>query len=69
MSIIEAEVIGHVENLPGTIDDKVLRLETAKPMEEFTRMVEAGARFGKVKIETADLEAVFLNLTGRRLRD
>jgi hypothetical protein len=30
---------------------------------------EAGLRFRSVKIERADLETVFLNLTGRRLRD
>ncbi len=44
------------------------RIETADPMGELVRMHEAGGMV-RFKVDTPDLECVFLNLTGRHLRD
>jgi len=72
MSVIEAELASppdDVAELPGNLKDNILRIETEKPMIEFTSLIEQGYKFNKVQIIRADLETVFLNLTGRRLRD
>ncbi len=71
-SVIEAELERPPENpadLPGELDGTTLRIETDRPLEEVARLTENGLRFLKLHIHRADLEAVFLNLTGRRLRD
>jgi len=44
------------------------RIPTPDPVTELTRLV-AGARVDDFRVERADLEQVFLRLTGRRLRD
>jgi ABC-2 type transport system ATP-binding protein len=44
------------------------RLETAEPMHDLVRMHEGG-EVRRFKVDTPDLECVFLNLTGRHLRD
>jgi ABC-2 type transport system ATP-binding protein len=44
------------------------RLETDDPVAELARMGER-ARHGRFRLEQPDLEAVFLRLTGRTLRD
>lgn len=54
---------------PGTIEGDEFRCETDDPMVQFQKLIEKGLRFRQVKIVRADLETVFLNLTGRRLRD
>ena len=38
-------------------------------MESLAALNHSGLRFRAMKVETANLEDVFLNLTGRRLRD
>lgn len=71
-STIEAELLSvpdNVEGLPGVLEDTHLRVETTKPLEDLALLSERGLHFHTVKIERADLETVFLNLTGRRLRD
>ncbi len=78
-SHIEAEL---EEKLPDTdkitsfIDDKNIqfeetkvRFETSRPMESLAKLNQSGVRFRSLKVQTANLEDVFLNLTGRRLRD
>jgi len=55
--------------LPGTIDGSRLRAESDRPMEQLAEMIESGLKFSRIAVERADLETVFLNLTGRRLRD
>lgn len=69
MSIIEAEVAGNATGLPGIMEDNRLCIETEKPMEQFSELIRKGVKFSKINIKRADLETVFLNLTGRRLRD
>jgi len=55
--------------LPGTLDGRVLRLETGQPLEETARLASLGLKFRTFHIEQPNLEMVFLALTGRRLRD
>jgi ABC-2 type transport system ATP-binding protein len=45
------------------------RLDTDRPFEDLARLTREGMRFRQVRIRQPDLESVFLNLTGRRLRD
>ena len=71
-SVIVMDLIALPENadrLPGSIEDNTLRIETDKPMEQFAELASTGLKFSRTVIERADLETVFLNLTGRRLRD
>jgi ABC-2 type transport system ATP-binding protein len=55
--------------LPGELDGRSLRVETDRPLEEVARLTDAGVHFTQLRVDRPDLEAVFLNLTGRRLRD
>jgi ABC-2 type transport system ATP-binding protein len=53
----------------GGAAPRTLRIDTANSDAEVKRMVERGVRFTALRIKRPDLESVFLNLTGRRLRD
>jgi ABC-2 type transport system ATP-binding protein len=46
-----------------------IRFETPRPMESLAMLNRSGIHLQSLKIQTANLEDVFLNLTGRRLRD
>jgi ABC-2 type transport system ATP-binding protein len=50
-------------------EEMKVRFETSKPMESLAILNRSGVRFSSLKVQTANLEDVFLNLTGRRLRD
>ncbi len=72
LSVIEGELVSLPEDtsqLPGRLDGTTLRIETERPMELFAEISRTDLRFLSVRITRADLETVFLNLTGRRLRD
>jgi ABC-2 type transport system ATP-binding protein len=56
-------------SLPGKLRGGQWRHETATPLEEITRLTQAGVRFQTVQITRPDLESVFLALTGKTLRD
>jgi ABC-2 type transport system ATP-binding protein len=65
-----------IEKIKPFVDDKdiqikenVIRFKTNQPMESLARLNRSGFRFRTLKVQTANLEDVFLNLTGRRLRD
>jgi ABC-2 type transport system ATP-binding protein len=65
-----------IEKIKPFVDDKdiqikenVIRFKTGQPMESLARLNRSGFRFRTLKVQTANLEDVFLNLTGRRLRD
>ena len=65
-----------VEKIKPFVDDKdiqikenVIRFKTGQPMESLAKLNRSGFRFRTLKVQTANLEDVFLNLTGRRLRD
>ena len=50
-------------------EETKIRFQTNQPMESLARLNRSGERFSSLKVQTANLEDVFLNLTGRRLRD
>ncbi len=50
-------------------EESKIRFETSRPMESLAMLNRSGVRFNTLKVQTANLEDVFLNLTGRRLRD
>ena len=50
-------------------EEMKIRFETGKPLESLAMLNRSGIRFITLKVQTANLEDVFLNLTGRRLRD
>ncbi|MEZ5357563.1 MAG: ABC transporter ATP-binding protein [Candidatus Zixiibacteriota bacterium] len=71
-AIIEAEFESIPEDfsgLPGKVDDNWVRIETNRPMEDLARLTKNGHTFRQLKINQPNLEMVFLNLTGRSLRD
>ena len=51
------------------LDGTMLRFQTPEPMQSLAALNQSGLRFRTIKVETTNLEDVFLNLTGRRLRD
>jgi ABC-2 type transport system ATP-binding protein len=51
------------------LEENKIRFETNQPMESLAKLNRSGVRFCSLKVQTANLEDVFLNLTGRRLRD
>ncbi len=55
--------------LPGRLDGLTLRIESEHPLEDVARLSSDGLRFTTLSIKRADLETVFLSLTGRTLRD
>jgi len=56
-------------NLPGLVENGELRFESDQPLADVARLVDSGHRFRTLRIDRPDLETVFLNLTGRTLRD
>jgi len=78
-SHIEAEIeekMSDFDKIKPFIEDKNVQFEetkirfaTSQPMESLAMLNRSGVRFSSLKVQTADLEDVFLNLTGRRLRD
>ncbi len=56
-------------NLPGVCDGLTLRFESDQPFADVLALQAQGVAFSELHIERPDLESVFLNLTGRRLRD
>jgi ABC-2 type transport system ATP-binding protein len=55
--------------LPAEPQDLHLRFESSQPMEDVAALNSKGVKFRTLRVERADLESVFLNLTGRSLRD
>ncbi len=71
-AVVEAELErppADPSQLPGRLEGLSLRFETTHPLEEVARLSAAGIKFVRLKVDQPDLESVFLNLTGRRLRD
>jgi ABC-2 type transport system ATP-binding protein len=71
-----AVIEGDIENpeaLPnefaGVVDAYHIRLESDRPLEEVAELSARGVGFRTLHILRPDLESVFLNLTGRRIRD
>jgi ABC-2 type transport system ATP-binding protein len=55
--------------LGGEVHGTTLRLDTDRPHDAIARVFASKVRVERLQLEPADLESVFLNLTGRRLRD
>ncbi|MFZ0035109.1 MAG: ABC transporter ATP-binding protein [Sedimentisphaerales bacterium] len=58
-----------IDNKNIQLEGTMIRFETGRPMESLAMLNRSGLRFQSLKVQTANLEDVFLNLTGRRLRD
>ena len=58
-----------MESLGGEWSGSRWRVRTERPVEALQQALGSGGVFEHVAIERANLEAVFLNLTGRSLRD
>lgn len=71
-SFVAGELTAPPENpsrLPGHLEGLNLRVESNDPLKTISELAADGYRFRTLKIERSDLETVFLNLTGRSLRD
>jgi len=55
--------------LGGTLDGLTLVIETRQPLEEVARLVQSGLKLTGLHVTRPNLETVFLELTGRSLRD
>ncbi len=62
-------ISGLIENEITPLEETKIRFETNRPMESLAMLNRSGIRFRSLNVQTANLEDVFLNLTGRRLRD
>jgi ABC-2 type transport system ATP-binding protein len=70
-SVCEAELDGEPSGsneLPGEVRDGVLRFETVDAGSAVSTLAAAGLRYRSLHVRRPDLEAVFLELTGRSLR-
>jgi len=63
------EIKPFVDNKDIQFEETKIMFQTSRPMESLAKLNSSGVRFRSLKVQTADLEDVFLNLTGRRLRD
>ena len=71
-SRVEAELAeppSDLAALPGIVEGGVLRFESKQPLEDAARLMASGLKTRSLRIREADLESVFLHLTGRSLRD
>jgi ABC-2 type transport system ATP-binding protein len=70
-SMLEAELEETPEgvSLPAPLEGNMLRFASDQPFEDANRLRNAGVQFVRFHIDRPSLESVFLNLTGRRLRD
>lgn len=59
----------HLAGLTASLVGLNLRFESDWPLEDVARLTRAGVQFQSLEVKRPDLETVFLNLTGRSLRD
>ena len=72
VSVIEASLdrpANSTIELPGVLNGTSLRLESQRPFEDVARLANLNLGLRTLNVRRPDLEAVFLALTGRRLRD
>jgi ABC-2 type transport system ATP-binding protein len=58
-----------IDNKDVQFENNRIIFQTEKPMESLAKLNSSGLRFRSLRVQMANLEDVFLNLTGRRLRD
>jgi ABC-2 type transport system ATP-binding protein len=63
------KILAFIDDRNVRFEETTIRFKTNKPMVSLAKLNQSGVRFVSLKIQTANLEDVFLNLTGRRLRD
>ncbi|NLX24919.1 MAG: ABC transporter ATP-binding protein [Lentisphaerae bacterium] len=63
------QILSRLDNETACVVDQTLRFDSCNPLAELTGLYNAGIQLSSLKMEAADLEDVFLNLTGRTLRD
>lgn len=71
-SLIVAEFdppVPELRGLSGRVDGATLTVESDEPLRDVARFGECGAKLRSLRVQQPDLEHVFLNLTGRSLRD
>ncbi len=71
-SLVEAELAAPPPagaRLPGTLEGDRLRVDTERPFELVAALGREALSIRSLRVERPDLERVFLQLTGRRLRD
>jgi ABC-2 type transport system ATP-binding protein len=71
-SLIRAElesVPADASALPGRLEGATLIVETRQPLEEVARLAQSGLKLAALQVVRPNLETVFLELTGRSLRD
>lgn len=70
-SMVQAELESFPESiqLPGELEGQTIRFASERPLEEVATLTSKGVKFQTLNVARPDLESVFLNLTGRRLRD
>ncbi len=71
-AVVEATFAGAAPaGLPdgAEVDGRTVRVQTAAPFDVATRLGALDATVESLQVRNPDLERVFLNLTGRRLRD
>ncbi|MCX7665649.1 MAG: hypothetical protein N2112_08890, partial [Gemmataceae bacterium] len=71
-SRVQAELLDLPTDLtgfPGKIEQNAWSFESLNPFEEALHWQKLGVRFRNFRVEPPSLETVFLNLTGRGLRD
>ena len=69
LRILRKANTGNDVPLPAALEGNVLRFACDQPFEEANRLRNAGVQFVRFHVDRPSLETVFLNLTGRRLRD
>lgn len=55
--------------LPAELNENRLSFESSQPLQDIAALADAGVKYRSLRVERPNLEKVFLNLTGRRLRD
>ncbi len=71
-SRVEADLVeipAELTGFPGKIEQTHWSFESNTPFEDALRWQNRGVRFRNFRVEPPNLETVFLNLTGRGLRD
>jgi ABC-2 type transport system ATP-binding protein len=71
-SVVEAKLASppvDATRLPGELKDGCLRVQTERPFEVVAELSRLDLAIEKLRVDKPDLERVFLNLTGRSLRD
>jgi len=71
-SLVRIELVNPPDDpgtVPGDVDGVSVRIQTSEPVDVINDLRKRGIQYKSINIDRADLAAVFLNLTGRNLRD